>query len=707
MQEYDADKYITGIYKVTFLYVFVASIWIIFSDQLLGLIVSDIELYARLQTYKGWVFVLVTGSLFYIYLKPRSEALKKYKDSLLDSKVELSKNEEKYRELVNGMVDPIWVIDIEGHIIDVNDTAVEVLGYSRNELLSMGLQDTGVLFKNKDIKGLIETIKQNDDLKFETQHVSKSGQIIPVEINSTLIRYMGKTAILCASRDITERKVMELELQQSEEDYRRLFEDHTAIKILIDPRNGNIVEANNSAALYYGWTRDELREMSIQDINILPPELVAKEIQKVKGLKSVHFEFKHRLADGSIRDVEVFSCPTKMKGKELIHSIIHDITDRKNTEIELLESERKFRNYIENAPDGILIIDENGIVLEVNNTICSLTGYSQDELVMMNIKDIISPQSLIREEKSFAELKNNGYTSVEISIVRKDGVISWLRKDATRLSAKRYLVFTIDITDKKKTEQYLIEAKIIAEGSNRTKSEFLANMSHELRTPLTSIIGFSDLLDNKIFGELNDKQLGFVRHIHESGKHLLELINDVLDLSKIEAGKMELDLDTFLLRDMIEEVKATMSPMAKKNNIDFEIIDKIKNEKILADRTKMKQILFNLLSNALKFTNEGGKISTTVKNDDNRLVISVSDTGLGIPSDMKEDIFNAFIQVDASNRRKYGGTGLGLTLVKKYVKMHNGKIWVQSAEGKGSTFTFTIENVMNKKNQLRSDCHSV
>lgn len=571
-EQNNVEQDIKMIWAVTLLYLFVASIWIIFSDTVLELFAPDMVLYARLQTYKGWAFVLITGLLFYLYLKPRIESLRKSRNALLEAREELRK---------------------------------------------------------------------------------------------------------------------------SEEDYRRLFEDHSAIKLLIDPDTGKIVQSNHAAAAYYGWSREELSQMRIQQINTLTPEEIKSEMNRAKNRKNICFEFKHRLADGSIRDVEVFSSTIKMKDKELLHSIVHDITNRKQAEKALQESEKKFRSYVQNAPHGILITDANAEFLEVNRTACMLTGYSEEELTGTNFNDLITQECRKKAYQNFIDLKNNGFGSAELPFAHKDGSVCWLAIDACKLSENSYLLFASDITQKKKAEHSLVKAKMMAEENNRMKSEFLANMSHELRTPLTAIIGFSDLLNTQHYGELNKKQLDFVTHIYNSGKHLLDVINDVLDLSKIEAGKMELEYEYFSLIGLIEEVKKALYPLATKKGIEISIHDKSKELEIFADKTKIKQIMYNLLNNAIKFTPDNGSISIITKKNDNTIEVSVSDTGIGIPENMHEEIFDPFVQVDASNKRKYGGTGLGLALTRRFVEMHKGKIWVESEEGKGSTFIFTIPDQKN------------
>ena len=236
------------------------------------------------------------------------------------------------------------------------------------------------------------------------------------------------------------------------------------------------------------------------------------------------------------------------------------------------------------------------------------------------------------------------------------------------------------------------------EAANRHKSEFLANMSHELRTPLTAIIGFSEVLSEKMFGELNDKQSEYMGDIVSSGRHLLSLINDILDLSKVEAGRMELDLTKFDVPTAIDNALILIRERATRHGISLQhAVDEHLGE-VLGDERKFKQILLNLLSNAVKFTAEGGRIDVDAALSNGEVEISVSDTGIGIAPENREAIFEEFRQVGTDYSKKREGTGLGLTLTRKFVELHGGKIWVESEIGKGSTFTFTLP-----LNQEKSD----
>jgi signal transduction histidine kinase len=228
------------------------------------------------------------------------------------------------------------------------------------------------------------------------------------------------------------------------------------------------------------------------------------------------------------------------------------------------------------------------------------------------------------------------------------------------------------------------------EAANRHKSEFLANMSHELRTPLNAIIGFSEVLAERMFGELNDKQSEYVRDIHSSGLHLLSLINDILDLAKVEAGRMELSLSAFNVPTAIENAVTLVRERAVRHGVALEMHVAPELDSITADERKFKQILLNLLSNAVKFTPQGGRIDVRAIQRATLLQISISDTGIGISEADQRTIFEEFRQVGGDYAGKPEGTGLGLTLARKFVEMHGGSLWVESELGKGSTFFFTL-----------------
>ncbi|MCF6157467.1 MAG: ammonium transporter [wastewater metagenome] len=274
-----------------------------------------------------------------------------------------------------------------------------------------------------------------------------------------------------------------------------------------------------------------------------------------------------------------------------------------------------------------------------------------------------------------------------LNIAEYEDVVSWL--DFMRITRLQDVNTLLEKRVAERTEE-LRKANIALEKANKLKSEFLATMSHEFRTPLNAIIGFAEILKDEVVGTLNAEQREYLGDIHGSGQHLLNMINGILDLSKIEAGKMELHYETFHIEEVINEILETVSPFSHKKNIDTRSSIQKNIPPLTADKIKIKQILSNLLSNAVKFTPDNGKITIAVNLLNQYIQCDVSDTGVGIKSEDMDNLFQPFRQLDASYSRHYEGTGLGLVLTKRLVELHGGRIWVKSEYGKGSTFSFTL-----------------
>ncbi|MFA0822206.1 MAG: PAS domain-containing sensor histidine kinase [Methanomethylovorans sp.] len=369
-----------------------------------------------------------------------------------------------------------------------------------------------------------------------------------------------------------------------------------------------------------------------------------------------------------------------------------DITQKKEKEKKIEDEISTWRMLFEQSLDGLVLIDQNGKVFKANQKFAEMLGYSLEETHELHIWDW---DAFFSREHLLDMIKRTGNKKIitETCHRRKDGsLINVEIQGSSVIFEENKFSFCVcrDITDRKQAEEILLHAKLIAESANRSKGEFLATISHELRTPLNSIIGFSDMMLTGTAGNLNEKQTKYLYNISNSGQHLLALINDILDLSKVEAGKMELDLEYFSIPDVIKQVKAITEPLALKKNIDIDVDIDPEIDSIKADRTKFCQILYNLISNAIKFTPDNGRIEITAKHIGNIIEISVKDTGIGIAMNDLNKLFQPFKQINPYMTRQYGGTGLGLALVKKYVEMHGGKIWVTSEVGKGSKFTFTI-----------------
>jgi PAS domain S-box-containing protein len=392
--------------------------------------------------------------------------------------------------------------------------------------------------------------------------------------------------------------------------------------------------------------------------------------------------------------------------------LVQEIRDREKAQRALAIRERQYRLLAENVMDVIWIIDaDQGRFTYISPSVERLTGFTPREALRMPLNRLLTPNSL---DAAQAHLRPQIYAAggrsdqggtwllnTEIELVRKDGSTVWTEVSAGPLREKDIHYTAVlgvcrDITERRRN-QALQHAKMAADKANQAKSEFLANMSHELRTPLNHIIGFTELVADQHFGALNATQADYLNDVLHSSQHLLELINDILDLSKVEAGRMDVDATAFALAEVLQSSLTMVREKSLKHGIQLHLDMDRAPEVINADKRKFKQILYNLLSNAVKFTPDGGQVSLAAarvagRNGDGPLLeVSVTDTGIGIASEDLERIFETFEQVESSAARHYEGTGLGLALSRRLVELHGGRIEAHSAGGgRGSRFVFTL-----------------
>ena len=380
---------------------------------------------------------------------------------------------------------------------------------------------------------------------------------------------------------------------------------------------------------------------------------------------------------------------------ERTRELINEINERRQAEECLKESEQRFRTIFESNSDGLIAIRiEDHKFYICNRAICRMLGYREDELLRLSIADIHPEDKLPRAIRLFErELQGEISVAEELPVQRKDGSVFYADVNISPiiLYGKPHLIGAFrDVTERRKLRESEI-ARLAAEEACRTKSDFLANMSHELRTPLNSVIGFSEVLQDELYGPMNEKQREYVNNIHVSGRHLLSLINDILDLSKVESGKMELELSAFPLRDMLGDSLAMFKEKALRGAVGIHLeLDPEADADIMADQRKLKQIMFNLLSNAIKFTPAGGTLKVSARRMPDFVEIAVADTGIGIKAQDIPKLFKPFTQLGSVYTKGFEGTGLGLALSKRLVELHGGRIRVKSKFGTGSRFSFTI-----------------
>ena len=885
-------------------------------------------------------------------------------------------SEERWHLALRGNNDGIWDWNVKTNDVFFSPRWKEMLGYEDDEIPNH-LDEWSKRVHPDDLEWVMQVIQDHFDHKtpyYSSEHrlLCKDGSYKWIldrgqalwDDQDTVVRMVG------SHTDISDRKATEAALRDSEARFRAMFERSKAIKLLIDPETGAIADGNWAAVNFYGYSRSQLITKTITDLNCLPPDQVQAEMRRAKLEERTYFVFPHRLASGEIREVEVYSSPIEIQDRTFLVSIIHDITERKQAERALHDSEERFRAIFEQASVGIALATPSGELLRVNQRYCEITGYPESELVGRRVQDITHPDDREHNIEYLQQLMSGKMSTyaTEKRYIRKDGQYRWVyisisrvcdsehkpnyalavvedisdrkateaqlrdseakfraflesaseaiivtnaqgeiivfnakaedlfgynrsevfgrkieylmspryhsihthhradylthpskrsmgksqdlyakRQDGTefpievglstiqtkngtfviafltditerqqaeheikRLNQKlesqiretetryaqivelaeegiwvtdaqgnttyinqamaRMLGYTeveilghaiadfltpgdnrftsaasiplhqnqvhrqevelrtktgnniwaymstspvlddqgnllwscalvYDITERKQAEKQLRESNERISLANaelaratRLKDEFLASMSHELRTPLNAILGLAEALQEEVYGSLTPKQRKSLATIEQSGKHLLDLINDILDLSKIESGKMSLSVSLVSVNSLCESSLTFIKQQAQQKNIrlDYHIAPGL--SEIEVDERRIRQVLVNLLSNAVKFTPDGGKVSLQVTTDPDgeQLQLSVTDTGIGIAPENLDKLFKPFVQLDSSLSRRYAGTGLGLALVRRIVELQGGSIALESEVGKGSCFTVNL-----------------
>ena len=608
----------------------------------------------------------------------------------------IAKSEGKYRYLFENNPAPMWIFDIETlKFLEVNKAAVHNYGYNKEEFLGLTLKDIRPVQEADELLGKLNTA---DNLTYSGtwRHKKKNGDIIFVDIVSHEVDFEDKPARLVISTDITAR----INLQKEIEEERLLLKtliDNLPTAAYMKNCKGEIIVSNKSNWERFGF-KNETQILKKTAIDLYNDDhgirSFNEDIQIIKtGEGIVNREEVFYMFDG-VKRIFLSSKIPLFDGQNKIFGILgveRDITERKLANEQIL----KLSKSVEQSPTTVIITDKIGNIEYVNTKFSEITGYAKDEVIGKNQRFLNSGQM---PEETFKDLwrtiQSDEIWSGDIQNKKKNGDLFWERTLISPLRNEEgeiinYIATKEDITYRKQIEEELYDAKVRAEKSDHLKSAFLANMSHEIRTPLNSIIGFSDLLNDSDYED--SEKMDFIKQININGNNLLKIINDIIDISKIEAGEITIVKEAVNVKDLIETLSSHFFISKGEKSVEFKWKSGLYEEDlfVVADKERLYQIFNNLLSNAKKFTKEG-YIEVGYKKQNRFVEFYVKDTGIGIPSKFHDQIFLRFRQVEFSHTKNVGGNGLGLAITKNLIELMGGKIWVESEVGKGTTFFFTI-----------------
>ncbi len=611
----------------------------------------------------------------------------------------LIESEQSYFGLFNSVSEAIYVLNNQGVFIAVNSGAKKMYGYSTEEIIGqtpefLSASDLNDLQRVSEL--LMNVFETGKAQQFDFWGKRKNGEIFPKEIICNKGNYFGKDVIIATARDITERKEAEEKLNRERKLLRTLI-DNLPVTIYVKDMECRKIIANRADLEFVGVNSEEdiLGKTDLETFNneiglrgYTDDQMIIKT-----GIPVLNREEDFYDANANQRWLLTSKIPLSDEEGNTIGlvGIGLDITNQKSDQEKIL----KLIKGIEASPVSIVITDTDGIIEYVNPKFCEITGFSGHEAIGRNTNILKSGLMSTEYYRQLWETIQSGNVwQGEMHNRKKDGTLYWEWATITSIKNNKrlitsYIAIKEDITERKKLQTELLEAKEKAEENDRLKSAFLANMSHEIRTPLNSIIGFSELLSDPDFEA--DQKTEFIRTIIDNGNNLLVIISDIMDFSMLEARQMKIRKERISAKKLLNEIIGDFSKKAEQKGIEFHFDQSSDDSDVLieSDTYRLRQIFNNLVGNAIKFTHEG-YVEIGFKLNNKSIEFHVKDSGIGISPEYHQTIFDRFRQVDTAKTRKYGGNGLGLAISKNLVELLGGTIRVESEPGQYSDFFFTI-----------------
>lgn len=630
---------------------------------------------------------------------------KKYILATITDLTQKKLTEAKYKSYIHNAPDGVFLIDDKGGFLEVNKTGLYITGYSEKAILKKSISEV-VAFDNykNGVDGFFESVQKR---KIEQEFILNKKDGTELFVLLTAVKLTPERYIIFI-KDITERKKVEKSLLESEGRFHSMFMEHDSIMLLIKSSTGKIVDVNKYAEKFYGYKRLEFLSMNINDINTDTEEEIKQMRQNAVTKKINAFITSHRLSNGEIRKVEIHSSPIHMNGETMLFAIIHDVNEKyqaeeliKKQESKLSEARSLLDSVVDNIPFKIWYKDANGRYLMTNKLFDSYHEVRKEDVIGKTDYELVDKEwadRFIRSDKKAMESRMA--VTIEETI-QENNETHWYETIKNPFyNDNGDVIGTIgisrEITHRKKTEEELKSlvdqlkvSKIEMEEVNAEKDKFFSIIAHDLRSPLLGFLAFTGILSEQLFDLTMREMQVFSKKLQSSAAVLYRLLENLLEWSRIQRGFIKfnpVDADlNLLISSNIDIMKQTASLK------DITLISDVpENIYACVDENMLNTILRNLLSNAIKYTPRGGKVTVSVLENEKYTLINVIDTGIGIPEDKVDGLFKISEKVLRKGTEGEESTGLGLLLVKEYVDKHKGEINVNSSEGKGTTFSFTL-----------------
>ena len=633
-------------------------------------------------------------------------------------KQKLQEIENTFYSLANSATSIIFIY--KEKFLYVNRFFEKISGYRMNEALKMNFWDIihpdhKEIVKNRGLKRISGESPKNH---YEFKIISKKGEVKWLEFSATGIKYNGEYAAVGSAFEITDRKSMEqkllnhikdlkeekIKVLESEKRFQQYMMQNSAAMLAVNAKTKQIIFANKAASNLYGYSIEEFQLLQIYDINTLSKNDIDKKFARAFQRQSNEFIFSHKKKDDSIITVRINASPISYKNLKSMVLIISDISEELKTKTKLIDSHTTYKNILDSISEMLYVLNKDGEFLYVNRASVNNYQYKPEEFIGKTPAFLSAPDR--NDLDHVAKMLNNAYNGTQNTIyfwgLRKDKSIfpkEVVLSPGYFFGQKVIIAVSRDISDHIRITDELTQAKEKAEESDQLKSAFLANMSHEIRTPMNAILGFSELIKDTEMEQ--EERLRFINIINRSSHHLLNLINDLVDLSKIYSNQMHVDKKKCSVNSLFFEIfelfEGEIKNSDKKDRLNLTVSFGLPYGKdvIITDETRLRQVLNNILSNSIKFTNSG-KIHFEYQLKDSYLHFKITDTGIGIRKEQIKNVFNRFVQADQTISRNYGGTGLGLAISQACVELLDGEIWINSNIEEGTEVYFTIPYILAK-----------